>query len=56
MGKKHKSYTATEKYKIVLETIRGNLTQAEITAKYKGFRQTIFSWSVTIDTFLLRLF
>ena len=44
MGKKHKSYTAAERYKIALEAIRGDLTQAEITSKYKVHATQVSQW------------
>jgi putative transposase len=42
--KSKKTYTAAEKYKIVLETLRGNLTQSEIPAKYKIHSTQIKNW------------
>lgn len=42
--KSKKTYTAVEKYKIVLEAIKGNLTQSEITAKYKIHSTQINNW------------
>jgi transposase-like protein len=44
MGKRVQVYTAAEKYKIALEAIKGNLTQAEITAKYKIHSTQINNW------------
>jgi transposase len=42
--KSKKTYTAAEKYKIVLEAIKGNLTQSEITSKYKIHSTQINNW------------
>ena len=44
MSTKAKIYTAAEKYKIALEAIKSNLTQAEITAKYKVHSTQIIKW------------
>ena len=35
MSKKIKKYTASDKAKIALEALKGNMTYAEITSKYK---------------------
>jgi transposase len=44
MTKKRNSYTAEEKAKIVLETLKGHLTQAQITAKYGVHSTQINAW------------
>lgn len=44
MGIKNKIYTAAEKYRVALEAIKGNLTQAEITSKYTVHATQIQKW------------
>jgi len=44
MTKLRKSYTAEEKVKIVLTLLRGEMTQAEITAKYGVHSTQLCNW------------
>lgn len=44
MGKKHKTYTAAEKYKIALEAIKGDLTQAQITSAHQVHSTQVNAW------------
>jgi len=44
MSKKAKQYSATEKSKIVMETIKGELTIAQITSKYGVHSTQIHQW------------
>ena len=44
MSKSRKKYTSEEKAKIVLETLKGNVTQAQITSKYGVHSRKIHSW------------
>lgn len=44
MSKKRKHYTPEEKAKIVLESLKGELTQAQITSKYGIHATQISCW------------
>ncbi len=44
MPSPRKSYNATEKAKIALEALKGNLTQSQITSKYGVHATQISSW------------
>jgi transposase-like protein len=44
MSKKAKQYSATEKSKIVIEAIKGELTIAQITSKYGVHSTQIQQW------------
>jgi transposase len=44
MSKTRKSYSAEEKAKIVIESLRGELTQAQITSKYGVHATQINAW------------
>ena len=44
MSKKAKQYSATEKSKIVVEVIKGDLTIAQITSKYGVHSTQIHQW------------
>ena len=44
MSKKAKQYSATEKSKIVIEAIKGELTIAQITSKYGVHSTQIQEW------------
>jgi transposase-like protein len=44
MSKKIKKYTASDKAKIALEALKGNMTYAEITSKYKVHSSQIQKW------------
>ena len=44
MSVKRKSYTASEKARIALEAIKGNLTAAEITAQYDVHITQVSLW------------
>jgi len=44
MSKRRKNYTSEEKAKIVLESIRADLTQAQITSKYGVHATQISAW------------
>lgn len=43
MGQKNK-FSSAEKYKIALEAIKGELTQSQITAKYRVHATQISKW------------
>ena len=44
MQKKAKQYSAEEKTKIVLETLKGELSMAQISSKYRIHTTQIISW------------
>ena len=44
MSKKIKKYTASDKAKIALEALKGNMTYAEISSKYKVHSSQIQKW------------
>ena len=44
MSKIRKSYSSAEKAKIVLETLKGELTQAQVTSKYGVHATQINAW------------
>jgi transposase len=44
MGKKRQHYSSEEKAKIILEVLRGNLTQSQITSKYGVHASQISTW------------
>lgn len=44
MSKRRSQYTPEEKSKIVIETLKGELTQAQITAKYGVHATQISAW------------
>lgn len=41
---KRQNFNAAEKYKVALEAIKGELTQAQITARYKVHSTQIAKW------------
>ena len=51
-----KSYTAEEKVKIVLTLLRGEMTQAEITAKYGVHSTQLCNWKKQALSFLPEAF
>lgn len=56
MNDKRKKYTPAEKAKIALEAIKGELTLAQITAKYAVHSTQINSWKKQVLAYLPDVF
>ncbi len=56
MSKKAKNYTAKEKATVALEAVKGNLTYAQITAKYGVHSTQINRWRKRLIEGMLDIF
>jgi transposase len=56
MSKKHHNYTSHEKAKIALEALKGNMTQAEISYKYKVHTTQIYKWKKLLESNIANIF
>lgn len=56
MSEQRKKYTPAEKAKIALEAIKGNLTLAQISSKYKAHATQINAWKKQLLAHLPEVF